>query len=323
MDGSGLSLLDLAAAGAVLGTALALWLPRWLEDRPAGRVRRRLAELRRHRDDAVAPAPAATPDLFAGTRTGRLGRSRAALAEAATRLGGTPVLRGLLLASLVAGIAILVSLRAIGPFGPLLTSALTLAGAAAVIVAGWNHLLRRWQVAFLEGFADAIDLLTRAVRSGIPVAEAIRLAAKEAGEPVRGEFQKIAHALDLGIDLKDAMRKAARRVRLPDFDFLVVTLVIQRESGGQLAETLDGLSTILRRRKEIRLKMRALTAEGRMTALIVSALPILAGLGMYAIDPDYILQLFRTDMGRILLYIGSGCLVLGTLVVRHMTRARP
>jgi tight adherence protein B len=317
-----LTLVDLAAAGAVLGIALAVWLPRWAEHRPAGRVRRRLLALRQPGPDEDSGA-AAGPDLFARVRAGRLGQRWAGLLETCTRLGGTPVIRNLVLASAATAAMMFVVLEALGPFAASLTVLLMLLGAGAGLLATWSFLVRRWQVAFLESFADAIDLLTRAVRSGIPVAEAIRVAGREINEPGRSEFERIAHALDLGMDFKKALRQAARRVNLRDFDFLVVTLIIQRESGGQLAETLEGLSTILRRRKELRLKTRAITAEGRASAAIVSAMPILAGLGMYAMDPDYIRLLFETPTGRTLAYTGIACLVLGTIVVRHMTRVRP
>lgn len=317
-----LTLYQLVLAGLLLGLALAYWLPGRLERRPAARARRRLAGLRRARSAGPAPGSAAA-ELFARADGGRLRQAWAALGEGVNRLGGAPALRGLAIAGTVSMLAILSGLQALGWFGPLATLALTLLGTGALLAVVWNQLQRRWQVRFLENFADAIDLVTRAVRSGLPVTEAIRAASREVGEPVGGEFQKIADALDLGIDMRDALRRAARRVRLPDFDFLVVTLIIQRESGGQLAETLDGLSAILRRRKELRLKMKALTAEGRMSSLIVSVLPILSGVGMYLVDPDYIMQLFRVELGRTLLAIGVGCLTLGTITVRHMTRARP
>ncbi|WP_418158682.1 type II secretion system F family protein [Benzoatithermus flavus] len=318
------SLLDFAAMGLVLGLALAIWLPAWVEARPSVRVRHRLAGVRRKQQPAGGTAPTtAAGDLFARADVDGLRRLWTALSEKGARIGGAPILRSLAIVGTASALALLTGLRALDWFTPLPTLALTLLGTGIFLVVAWNQLQRRWQIRFLDNFADAIDLLTRAVRSGLPVTEAIRVAGRDVGEPVGGEFQKIADALDLGIDLKDALRQAARRIHLPDFDFLVVTLVLQRESGGQLAETLDGLSTILRRRKELRLKMRALTAEGRMSALIVSVLPILSGLGMYLVDPDYVLQLFRTSLGRTLLGIGAGCLVLGTIVVRHMTRARP
>jgi Flp pilus assembly protein TadB len=321
MAGS-LSVLDLAAIGFSLGLVLAVWLPGWIEARPGPRIRRRLAALRR----AVPRGPSQATilaELFARVEGGAIRRAVAGIQEGAARLGGAPVMRKLAIAAALAALAILTGLRTLGWFSPLLTLALALAGTGAILAVVWNQLQRRWQVRFLENFADAIDLVTRAVRSGLPVTEAIRMAGRDVGQPVGGEFQKIAHSLDLGIDMRDALRRAAQRIRLPDFDFLVVTLVMQRESGGQLAETLDGLSAILRRRKELRLKMRALTAEGRISAAIVSALPVLTGLGMYVVDSDYVMQLFRTPLGRTMLTIGVGCLLLGTLVVRHMTRERP
>jgi Flp pilus assembly protein TadB len=317
-----LALLGLAAAGGALGAVLVVWLPRWLEQRPASRVRRRLLALQRPDPDGIADAGTG-PNLFERVRAGRLGRRWAELAEACTRLGGATVVRKLLLVGAAAAATTFVVLKLLGPVAASLTVVLMLAGAGAGALATWSFLLRRWQVAFLESFGDAIDLMTRAVRSGIPVTEAIRLAGREINEPGRSEFERIAHALDLGMDFKKALRRAARRVNIRDFDFLVVTLIIQRESGGQLGETLDGLSAILRRRKELRLKTRAITAEGRMSAAIVAAMPVLAGLGMYALDPDYIRVLLDTPTGRTLAYTGASCLALGMVVVRHMTRVRP
>ncbi|MBP2301109.1 type II secretion system F family protein [Azospirillum picis] len=182
-------------------------------------------------------------------------------------------------------------------------------------------LTHRRTIRFLDHLPDAIDLVVRATRAGVPVSEAIVAAGQETEEPVRSEFRRVADAVSIGVDLKDALREAALRIRLPDFDFFVVALIVQRETGGQLAETLGNLSDILRKRKDMRLKVKALTAEGRMSAYIVTSLPFVTGGMIFAIDPSYMLILFRDPVGHMLLLGAAGCLGAGTFAIGRMTRA--
>ena len=261
--------------------------------------------------------------IFSAGHDGSYGRMRAAIKTGFANIGGIKVLRRLVLGGVATAVLVpLAALLWLGWGAPAALTAAVGSGVGVMVLAYWQ-LKRRWQITFLDNLADAIDLVVRAVRSGIPVSEAIRVAGKEINEPVRTEFQQIADSIDLGIELKDALRTAAERIRLPDFDFFVVTLVIQRETGGQLAETLEGLSVVLRRRKELRMKIRAMTAEGRMSATIVAAMPIAAGLGMYLMDPDHIGRLFEPGTGQTMFYGALGLMGLGIAVTFQMTKVKP
>lgn len=302
-----------------------LFMPaRWRggKNSAVGRRFRRFAK-RGGNPDADGGARRSVSSIFSTDPDGSYGRIGAAIKTRFANIGGTKVLRRLVLGSIVlASVVLLVALFWL-QWEVLIAFAAGLgAGTGGFLLAYWQ-LKRRWQITFLNNLADAIDLVVRAVRSGIPVSEAIRLAGQEINEPVRTEFQQIADSIDLGIELKDALRTAAERIRLPDFNFFVVTLVIQRETGGQLAETLEGLSVVLRRRKELRMKIRAMTAEGRMSATIVAAMPVTAGLAMYAMDPDHIGRLFEPGMGQTMLYSALGLMGLGIAVTFQMTKVKP
>ena len=308
-----------ALSGGIVMTGLTLWTSR----SPAIRAARRLQAIRVRPSGEDADDGVDGHRIFQAETSGRIGAMSAWLQRYVRRIGGINKLWVLASISAVLAMGCLWFVRVAGPFD-LTTDILVIvvvpsAGGLAVAA----QLQRRWQISFLNGFAEAIELVIRAFRSGVPVSEAIRVAGHEIEEPVRSEFRVISDALDLGIDLKDAMRAAANRVQLADFDFLVTAMILQRETGGQLAETLENLSTILRRRKELRLKVKAMTAEGRMSAAIVGAIPVVAAFAMYFLDPQHIERLFVPGTGRTLLYVGLGFLTLGIVVVHFLTRVRP
>jgi tight adherence protein B len=311
--------------GGVFGVFAVIVVPQWWRQRPSARIARRFAmHVRNARADSLIPTLAfGDAAIFQDEDLSRLDRARRRISNLFANIGGGRALRRLVL--LGAGVAVVVLAAALGWLGWDFLVAILAAGGGglAACVIGYVQMKRRWQIAFLNNLADAIDLVIRAVRSGIPVSEAIRTAGEEINEPVRREFQGISDSIDLGIDLKQALRTAAERIRLPDFDFFVITLVIQRETGGQLAETLEGLALILRRRKELRMKVKAMTAEGRMSAAIVGGMPIVAGVAMYAMDPDHMGRLFEPGTGQTMLYIAVGMMSLGMLVVHQLTKVKP
>jgi len=171
------------------------------------------------------------------------------------------------------------------------------AGLLAAVVT-FRHLIEQQRLAFIDQFPDAVDLVVRATRAGIPLAEAIRSVAAEAGEPVRSEFKTMADGLGLGIDYQRVFQAAAARVRLVDFQFFLICLTIQRETGGPVADTLASLSQVLRQRKELRDKVKALTAEPRLSAGLIAAIPLVAGVILSFVSPATIAFLFDDPDGR-------------------------
>lgn len=173
---------------------------------------------------------------------------------------------------------------------------------------------------FLKQFPEAMDLIVRGLRSGLPVQESFSAIGAEMKDPVRQDFRAVAELLAIGRTMDEALWEVARKINLPEFNFFVVALSVQRETGGNLAETLENLSDILRRRHQTKLKIKALSAEARASALIIGALPfIMFGIIMY-MNPDYMTKLFEDPRGQVLLGIGLLWLATGFAVMAKMIR---
>jgi tight adherence protein B len=173
----------------------------------------------------------------------------------------------------------------------------------------------RYQRRFLDAFPDALDLINRAIRAGLPAVEAMEIAARESRPPVGVELQRTLEEARLGVDIGEALQHTADRTRVPDFRFYVVALVLQRRTGGALAETLGNLSQIIRRRKEVRLKARALSAESKASALILALLPFVVGALLYLFNPVLMSVLFHDPRGLFMLGLAFAMLVIGISVM--------
>jgi Flp pilus assembly protein TadB len=200
--------------------------------------------------------------------------------------------------------------------------AIALGGAAA---AGAPALLlrfaqRRYQRKFLEIFPDALDLIVRAVRSGLPAPEAIALATHEVRPPVGTEFRQILDELRIGTEMEEVLQRAADRIRVSDFRFFAVALLLQRQTGGGIAETLSNLSGIIRQRKAVRMKARALTAEAQASAAIIATMPFVAGVGLFVINRDLTSVLLTDPRGRFLLGIAVASLLTGLAAMRALIK---
>jgi tight adherence protein B len=186
------------------------------------------------------------------------------------------------------------------------------------LVIGWMG--KRRTAAFLELFPDAIDLMVRALRSGLPVTEAIVGAAEEIGDPVGAEFRTVESGLRMGRDLDGLLWEISKRVDAPEFRFFIIALGVQRETGGNLAETLANLSDLLRRRKGMRQKIRAMSSEARASTMILGSLPIVVTLILMMTSPTYIMTLFTDVRGLMLLAVAIGMLVVGIGIMVKMAK---
>jgi tight adherence protein B len=223
----------------------------------------------------------------------------------------------------VAGLAALLTaglLIGVLEFPLLIVAPPVLAAAVGAAVFSLRVAQQRFQRRFLDGFPEALDVIVRAVRAGLPVLDAIEAAVVTVREPVAGEFRKILDELRIGLDLEHVLDNAANRIQVNDFRFFAATLVLQRRTGGSLAETLANLAGLIRRRKEIRMKARTLTAESRATAVLVGALPFVMTGVMYLINPATTSLLFTDPRGKFLLGIGISLLVCGFVLMRAMIR---
>lgn len=198
---------------------------------------------------------------------------------------------------------------------------LPLAGAAfgAYLPVTYLKLKRKKRFeAFEENFPDAIDLLARAARAGHSMAMGLQVVSEEAEEPVATEFRHVYEEQRFGIPVKEALLGLADRIDLVDVRIFVTSVLIQRESGGNLAENLDGLAQVIRARFRFRRDVKTKTAHGRMTGMVVAGVPVLAGLGMYLINPEYMEPLFVHPMGRALLLGGAVMMMVGFVVIRRL-----
>jgi tight adherence protein B len=150
---------------------------------------------------------------------------------------------------------------------------------------------------FIDQFPDALDMIVRSVRSGFPLSVALQMLAEQAEEPVRSEFRQVTDEVALGRTLTQALNRLATRMNEPDIRFFVVVLTVQQETGGNLAEIVGNLSMIIRKRKQIRHKIRALTSEGKATGYVLGALPIFVFTALWFLQPGYLDPFFNDPLG--------------------------
>jgi tight adherence protein B len=181
-------------------------------------------------------------------------------------------------------------------------------------------MIRKRLARFIALFPDAIDLIVRGLKSGLPVIESVAAAGREMADPVGSEFRRIADAVKFGQTLEDAMWETAARLDTPEFKFFVISLAVQRETGGNLAETLGNLSDILRRRRQMRLKIKAMSSEARASAMILGSLPFVMFGIVYLMNPGYESMLFTDPRGRLVLIGGLVIMATGIAVMRKMVR---
>lgn len=159
---------------------------------------------------------------------------------------------------------------------------------------------------FNAKFPDAIELLVRGLRSGLPVTETLSVVAQEIPGPVGLEFKGITERIKIGKTMEDSLQETADRLGIPEFNFFCITLAIQRETGGNLAETLSNLADVLRKRSQMKLKIKAMSSESKASAYIVGSLPFIVFGLIYTVNPDYIGGFFVEER---LIVAGLGGLV--------------
>lgn len=183
-----------------------------------------------------------------------------------------------------------------------------------------KKLIARRLKKFTAEFPQAIDLIVRGLKSGLPVPASIRTVAEEIRDPVGKEFRLISDRLRIGQPLEEALTITAKRVPTPEFYFFVTSLSIQRETGGNLAETLENLSNVLRQRRQMKQKIRAMSSEAKASAYILGSLPFLMFGIMMLLNRGYVMTLFTDPRGLLMVGFGVACLLTGILVMAKMVR---
>lgn len=256
-------------------------------------TKRRLEAVRyRHSDNADARVESQLKKAIAARRprshTAAGSQSRVeALALRLDRTGKKWSVQQYVYASL--GVALVVSVVAFLQFSTfLLALMLGLLIGAGLPHLYVNRLISKRTGAFNAKFPDAIELLVRGLRSGLPVTETLSVVAQEVPGPVGEEFKAIVERTRIGRTLDESLQETADKLSVPEFNFFCITLAIQRETGGNLAETLSNLADVLRKRAQMKLKIRAMSSESKASAYIVGALPFLV-FGMISwINPEYV-----------------------------------
>lgn len=201
---------------------------------------------------------------------------------------------------------------------PILAGAAGFAGALGVPRWAVLYLRKRRQDKFLLEFANAIDVMVRGIKAGLPVNDTLQIIASEASDPVAPEFAEVVEGQKIGITIDQGIERMFERVPLQEVNFLGIVLAIQAKTGGNLSEALSNLSLVLRDRKKMKAKIRSVSQEAKSSAAIIGALPFLIMIALYILRPDYISILFTDELGKMML---TGCAVwmtLGVLVMRKM-----
>jgi tight adherence protein B len=181
-----------------------------------------------------------------------------------------------------------------------------------------NRLRKRRIKKFVDEFANAIDVIVRGVKSGLPLNDCIRIIANESAEPVKSEFRTITEAQSLGVTLPDAIVKLHDRVPVPETSFFGIVVAIQQRAGGNLSEALGNLSRVLRERKKMKGKIGAMSMEAKASAWIIGSLPIVVMVLVFLTSPAYIMMLFTEPLGRVILGFSAVWMLIGVLVMRRM-----
>jgi tight adherence protein B len=177
------------------------------------------------------------------------------------------------------------------------------------------------EAAFAASFPGAVDATARMLRVGLPITSAIRTVAQESPAPTNALFLRMANQMSIGLPLATALQSASQQVRLKDFRFFCAAVILQQSSGGNLVSTLEELSQIMQKRRNMQAKARAATSEVRFTAYVLGALPFIVIAAMLAAAPDYLQPLFTDKRGHLILAAGIGGLSLAYLVMRTMMRS--
>ncbi len=220
---------------------------------------------------------------------------------------------------------------AVGLLGFIATSFIPIVPPAAAVMIGIllgvglpyasiKYLASRRRRKFLANFSEAIDLMVRGIKSGLPITETIKVVGSELPDPVGLEFRGVSDAVRFGQKLDEALWDTSKRLDISEFNFFTVSLAIQSETGGNLAETLQNLSEVLRRRRQMMMKIKAFASEPKASAYIIGSLPfVMFGL-IYMMSPDYIMKLLTDPRGWMMLAVGGASFVTGIGVMIKMVK---
>jgi tight adherence protein B len=199
-------------------------------------------------------------------------------------------------------------------------AAMGAAFAAALGLPRWivGFLLKRRQRKFLDEFPNALDVMVRSIKSGLPLNDALRLIAVDGQDPVRTEFKRVVESQQVGLSIPEACVRMMQTMPLPEVNFFSIVITIQSQAGGNLSEALGNLSRVLRDRKKMKAKVNALSMEAKASAVIIGALPFIVSLLVYLTSPQYMMVLFTDPRGHLIMMAAGIWMSIGVFVMRNM-----
>lgn len=180
--------------------------------------------------------------------------------------------------------------------------------------------ISKHQKKFLQLMPDGIDLIVRGLRSGLPVSESINLVAQEVPDPVGGIFKHVADTMKLGVPMEKALQEVAKKLDYTEFNFFVTSIILQRETGGNLSEILNNLGQVLRARFMMKMKIKAMTSEARASSMIIGSLPFIVSIAVFVMSKKYIMILFLDYRGNIALAAATFLLCFGIWSMNRMAK---
>ncbi len=202
---------------------------------------------------------------------------------------------------------------------------LNLLATACLAMAPFGYIY--WQrqqraVKFQRQLPDALELVARSLKAGHSFMVGMKMVGDEFADPIGTEFDETVDQINFGVGVPDALTNLAHRVHCWDLHFFVTSLMIQRETGGNLAEIIENISYLIRKRFELQGRVRALAAEGKLSAIILLALPFVLGLAIFALNPNYLGHLFTDPIGKAMMGCGGFTMALGAIVIKGMITIR-
>ncbi len=223
------------------------------------------------------------------------------------------------ISSIVSGVVIgLVVFFSTTGITPLVACAAAFVGAFGLPQWLLGQMTKRRYNKFTNEFANAIDVIVRGVKSGLPLNECLGIIARESPSPIKEEFQELVEQSRIGIPLQECFERMMQRVPLPEVKFFAIVIGIQAQAGGNLSEALGNLSGVLRDRKRLSAKVKAMSAEAKASAAVLGSLPFIVMCMVYMTTPEYILILFRAKVGQFMLLAAAGWMTCGLLIMKKM-----
>jgi tight adherence protein B len=201
-----------------------------------------------------------------------------------------------------------------------LLASLGLGFAAAAGLPFWilKFLKKRREAKFLNAFPDAVDIIVRGIKAGLPLLDCLRMITNDAPEPLKSEFRAIVDTQAIGMPIGEACAKLYERIPVAEANFFGIVIAIQQKAGGNLSEALGNLSKVLRERKKMKAKIQAMSMEAKASASIIACLPFAVMILVYISSPQYIELLWTEPQGRMMMACSAGWMSMGVLVMRKM-----